>query len=124
MNDLDKSIAHWSLVCYRATTVDCESENEGVVMTLSDYKRFIADCIAVDAGEDCGLTDDELYGVYISWCAMQGHSIDPCKAFWAAMTDLGFHRRRRVNRRYVRPGLRMKGPAAVDYIIASQVSLV
>lgn len=93
-------------------------------MTLSIYRRFISDCIAVDAGEDHGLTDDELYGVYISWCALHGQEIETCKAFWTAMAELGLHRRRRINRRYVRPGLRMTGPAAVDYILASRASLV
>ncbi|MEO5779909.1 MULTISPECIES: hypothetical protein [Arthrobacter] len=92
-------------------------------MTMSDYSRFISDCIAADAGEDHGLTDDELYGVYISWCALRRQIPEPCKAFWAAMAKLGFDERRRINRRYVRPGLRMTGPAAVDYILASRASL-
>ena len=39
------------------------------------------------------------------------------------MSGLGLSERRRVNRRYVRPGLRMTGPAAVDYILSSRPGL-
>lgn len=40
------------------------------------------------------------------------------------MSDLGLHERRRINRRYIRPGLRMTGPAAMDYSLASRPSLI
>ncbi len=93
-------------------------------MTMSDYSRFISDCIDADGAEDHGLTDDELYGVYISWCALHRQVPAPGKAFWAALAQLGFVGRRRIDRRFVRPGLRMRGPAAVDYILASRTSLV
>ncbi|MCU1531025.1 MAG: hypothetical protein JWO49_596 [Arthrobacter sp.] len=93
-------------------------------MATSDFARFISDCIAADAAEDSGLAEDEMYGVYLSWCALHRQTPEPCKAFWAAMSGLGFCERRRINRRYIRPGLRMTGPAAVDYILARRPSLV
>jgi hypothetical protein len=93
-------------------------------MPPSDYARFIPDYIAADPVEDSGLAEDEMYGVYLSWCALNRESPEPCKACWAAMSELGFCERRRINRRYIRPGLRMTGPAAVDYILARRPSQV
>ena len=89
-------------------------------MTSRDFTCFITDCIAADAAGDPGLTEDEMYGVYISWCGLRSLRPEPCGEFWAAMSGLGLSERRRVNRRYVRPGLRMTGPAAVDYILSSR----
>ena len=92
-------------------------------MTSRDFPRFMSDCIAADVAGDRGLTEDEIYGVYISWCVL--HSVLPrtCGEFWAAMSGLGLNERRHTNRRWVRPGLRMTGPAAVDYILASRPCL-
>lgn len=92
-------------------------------MTSGDFARFMSDCIAADVAGDRGLTEDEMYGVYISWCVL--HYVCPrtCREFWTAMSGLGLNERRRIDRRYVRPGLRMTGPAAVDYILASRPGL-
>ncbi|MET3812597.1 hypothetical protein [Arthrobacter sp. UYEF3] len=93
-------------------------------METLDYAHFVQDCIAADTTEDQRLTDDEMYGLYLSWCFL--HHLRPatCKSFWAAMSSLGFHQRRKSKRRYIRPGLRMTGPAAVDYILANRPSLL
>lgn len=93
-------------------------------MQTPDYTRFIQDCIASDDAEDHGLTDDEMYGLFLSWCHLQGQPPTPCKPFWKAMSAHGLRTRRRINRRYVRPGLRMTGPAALDYILANRPSLL
>jgi hypothetical protein len=93
-------------------------------METPDYSRFIQNCLAADGGEDHGLTDDEMYGLFLSWCMLQRQSPTPCKSFWAAMSAHGIHTRRRLNRRYIRPGLRMTGPAALDYILANRPSLL
>jgi hypothetical protein len=93
-------------------------------MGTPDYARFIQDCIAVDGGDDHGLTDDEMYGLFLSWCHLQGQSPTSCKSFRAAMSAHGFYARCRFDRRYIRPGLRMTGPAAVDYILANRPSLL
>lgn len=92
-------------------------------METSNYAHFVQDCIR-DGGEDQGLTEDEMYGVYLSWCLLHRRTPAPCKSFWAAMSLLGLHKRRRINRRYIRPGLRMTGPAAVDYILANRPGLL
>ena len=87
-------------------------------MTASDYNRFVKTCIAADEDPQEGLAEDEMYGVYISWCLLQNERPRPARAFWAAMSGLGLSERRRVAHRFVRPGLRATGPAAVDYILA------
>ena len=92
-------------------------------MTSGDFARFMSDCIAADVAGDRGLTEDEIYGVYISWCVLHCVRPRPCGEFWAAMSGLGLNERRRINRHYVRPGLRMTGPAAVDYVLASRPGL-
>jgi hypothetical protein len=93
-------------------------------MKTPDYARFVQECIAADTPDDHMLTEDQLFGVYLSWCALFGQTPGPCESFWAAMSRLGIHERRGNDQRYLRPGLRMTGPAALDYILASQPSLV
>lgn len=93
-------------------------------METPDYAAFAKDCIANDMTEDQGLTDDELYGLYLSWCILERQAPSSCKALRAAMLRLGFQERRRSGRRCIRPGLRMTGPAAVDYILANRPSLL
>lgn len=93
-------------------------------MSAPSYHRFLADCIVHDPGKQRGLREDEIYGVYLSWCFLNQEQPDSDDAFWAAMRSCGFTRTRRTAGRYVCPGLGMKGPAAVDYILSSQPSLV
>lgn len=93
-------------------------------MENGDYARFVQDCIAADTLDDHMLTEDQLFGVYLSWCALLAQTPESCESFWAAMSRLGVHERRGKDHRYIRRGLRMTGPAALDYILASQPSLV
>jgi hypothetical protein len=84
-----------------------------------DYNRFIQESIVADPAGVHQLTEDEMYGVYLSWCALCRLSPEPCESFWAAMSGLGLYEQHAV-----KPGLRMAGPAALDYILASRPSLV
>jgi len=93
-------------------------------MGTPDYARFVQDCIAADGADDHGLTEDQMYGLYLSWCMLQGQQPAPCESFQAAMSNLGLRARRHTNHRYIRPGLRMTGPAAIDYILATRSSLL
>ena len=95
-----------------------------IKMETPYYRDFVRDCIAHDTTEDQGLTDDEIYGLYLSWCILHRQVPSSCKAFWTAMFSLGFQERRRSGRHFIRPGLRMTGPAAVDYILANRPSLL
>lgn len=85
-------------------------------MADSQYDQFLQEATTFDAGPDSVLGRDSLYGVYTSWCYLS-HSVPrPEDAFWAAM------RQKRI-----RPGrtrLRMKGPAAADYILSSYPGMV
>jgi hypothetical protein len=87
-------------------------------MTPSEYYQFLSECIAADPDTDAGLSEDEMYGLYISWCFLRGVKPQSSKAFWRGMSGLGIRTRRRVDRCFIRPGLRMTGPAAADYILA------
>lgn len=97
---------------------------EGFPMTDSKYTRFLADCITAEPEEASGLTEDEMYGVYVSWCFLNRLNPATPRVFWAAMAQRGHDRRQLDAGRYFRPGLGMTGPAAVDYILSSRPSLV
>ncbi|MDQ0867847.1 hypothetical protein QFZ70_000320 [Arthrobacter sp. V1I9] len=93
-------------------------------METSEYTRFIKDCIAADTAKETGLTEDQLYGVYLSWCGLHRQPPTTCESFSTEMANLGLSARRQDNHRTIWPGLRMTGPAALDYILTSQPSLV
>lgn len=92
-------------------------------MTASTYSLFLADAI-VPAESNHGLTDDELYGVYTSWCPLRREFPASSPVFWAAMRERGMPERGRIAKRVIRRGLRMTGPAAVDYILTSHPSML
>jgi hypothetical protein len=92
-------------------------------MTVPSYRRFLAECIINDPAQQPGLREDEMYGVYLSWCFLNQEQPAPDAAFWAAMSDSGYKKSNTAGRK-VCPGLGMKGPAAVDYILSSQPSLI
>lgn len=93
-------------------------------MGTQKYHHFLAECIVHDPDRQQGLCDDEMYGVYLSWCFLRQEQPGSEDAFWEAMEGLGFTRTSRSDGRYVCPGLGMTGPAALDYILSSQPSLV
>lgn len=94
-------------------------------MTNLMYTQFLAQCIAADPEEDySGLSEDEMYGVFVSWCFLHRREPVTPAVFWAEMAQRGLDRRRLDAGQYFRPGLRMTGPAAVDYILSSQPGLV
>ena len=85
-------------------------------MADTQYDQFLQEATAPDAVSDSVLGRDCLYGVYTSWCSLSQSVPRPEDAFWAAM------RQKRI-----RPGrthLRMKGPAAADYILSSYPRVV
>lgn len=62
--------------------------------------------------------------MYLSWCLLNQKQPASDHAFWAAMSTRGFNRKHDTTGRHICPGLGMKGPAAVDYILTSQPSIV
>jgi hypothetical protein len=93
-------------------------------MSVQNSVRFLSECIACAPGKQPGLSDDEVYGVYLSWCLLNAET--PCSdgSLWAALSQQGYADTQDAPGRRVWPGLAMKGPAAVDYILSSQPSLV
>jgi hypothetical protein len=91
--------------------------------TCLSFGCFIRDCIEIDPTADYGLTGDQLYGVYVSWCHLRLQTPQPCDSFWDALWVLLPRGERGAHDPACWPGLRMTGPAAVDYILASRPAL-
>ena len=80
-------------------------------MATSHFKQFLDEATIAETDTDCPLSADCLYGLYVSWCMLHGLEPRPDATFRSAM------HRRGVDVRH--SGLRMAGPAAVDYILTS-----
>jgi hypothetical protein len=93
-------------------------------MSVPNYTRFLSDCMILDPDRQPGLPEDEIYGVYLSWCILNNEEPGSSKSLWAAMSRHGYAKQPGTAGRYLWSGLTMTGPAAVDYILASQPSLV
>ncbi len=83
-------------------------------MAHSQFDQFLREATYPDQESDWTLDADTFYGLYTSWCYVSHRSPQPEHVFWTAMSQ-------RVN-----PGqcLRMKGPAAADYILCSYPAVV
>ena len=85
-------------------------------MATSHYDQFLQEATASDPASDHGLGRACPSGLYTSWGFLSQTAPRPEDAFWAAMKEKQIHPKRN--------GLRMKGPAAADYILASYPGLV
>lgn len=83
-------------------------------MAQTDFDQFLNEATSNDQESHAALEGDAFYGLYTSWCCVSGKTTHPEHVFWEAM-------RTRVN---PRRGLRMKGPAAADYIMSSYQAVV
>ena len=84
-------------------------------MAVSQFDLFLHEATYLDQTSDSTLDQDRLYGLYTSWCFINQQTPGPESMFWAAMKNK------------IDPacnGLRMKGPAATDYIMTSYPGLV
>lgn len=85
-------------------------------MTYAHFEVFLAQAIDEARDNEAGLSPDELYGVYTSWCLLNKEEPAPPEALWEALAA-----------RRIKPAdnhVGMKGPAATDYIIASAPDLI
>ncbi|AOT04414.1 hypothetical protein [Arthrobacter sp. U41] len=73
--------------------------------------RFLAEATIEGMDDATSLGKDQLYGLYISWCLLHDAAPRPVSGFWAALKS------HRISPG--RTGLRMAGPAATDYILAT-----
>jgi len=85
-------------------------------MANSQFDLFLHEATYSDHVSDSSLDRDRLYGLYTSWCFVNEQPPGTESSFWAAMKHRVSPGRRN--------GLRMKGPAAADYILASYPGLV
>lgn len=83
-------------------------------MAYSQFDRFLQEATYREQESDSTLDPDSFYGLYTSWCSVSHNAPRAEQTFWAAMRDR------------VGPGqdLRMKGPAAAEYILTSYPALV
>ncbi|MEW1810217.1 hypothetical protein AB0284_05875 [Pseudarthrobacter phenanthrenivorans] len=88
-----------------------------------NHRRFLSECIMPAPGKQHGLGEDEMYGVYVSWCLINAQQPASATALRAAVAREG-HRRHHIGGRSEWRDITMTGPAAVDYILSSQPSLV
>lgn len=80
-------------------------------MANSHFQQFLDQATVFDPSNDGGLGPDCLYGLYVSWAALQGLEPKSDQAFRAGMRRCGVA---------LEDGrLRMTGPAAADYILYS-----
>jgi hypothetical protein len=84
-------------------------------MAHSQFDLFLNEATYPDHASGSSLDRDRLYGLYTSWCFINQQSPGTEDSFWSAM-------KHRISSR--RNGLRMKGPAAADYILTSYPGLV
>ena len=89
---------------------NARSEREPTMAT-SHFTQFLDEATIPEFDTDCPLSADCLYGLYVSWCLIHRLEAKPDATFRSAMHRLGIdvHHSR----------LRMVGPAAADYILAS-----
>ena len=86
----------------------------GAIVAHSQFDQFLQEATYIDPEPGTTLDADTLYGLYTSWCLLSRQKPHPEQAFWAAMDQRISPRQR----------LRMKGPAAADYILTSYPAVV
>ncbi len=81
--------------------------------------NFLNECVSRNSGED-GLSFEELYGLYISWCGLTASEPVRARAFRASLRAAGIAPTHRGD---LCRNLMMVGPAARDYIVHSALPL-
>lgn len=79
-------------------------------MAHSHFDQFLREATYSDPDSDSILDGDSLYG----WCCLSGKTPRAERSFWAAMNERVLTGQR----------LKMKGPAAADYILSSYQAVV
>ncbi|WP_104046116.1 hypothetical protein [Arthrobacter sp. ZGTC412] len=83
-------------------------------MAHSQFDQFLQEATYPDPESDRTLDGDSFYGLYTSWCYGSHRTPQAEHVFWTAMNRRGIPGQR----------LRMKGPAAADYILSSYPAMV
>jgi hypothetical protein len=85
-------------------------------MSASHFDRFVAECLATERNAENGLSEDELYGLYTSWCLLDQVTPERPAGLWAALKEHRIEPRKNT--------VGMTGPAAADYIMSSEPDLI
>ncbi|MFK4296730.1 hypothetical protein ABH924_001876 [Arthrobacter sp. GAS37] len=89
-------------------------------MTPPQISQFLQDSIIRDDTNASALDADVFYGLYVSWCSLNRKVPLPDRAFRTALRLAGLRTEKNgKGKKGVFQGLRMTGPAAVDYILNS-----
>jgi hypothetical protein len=80
---------------------------------------FLNECVARDPGAD-GLSLEELYGLYLSWCALEGFAPVRGRTFRTGLRAANIPS---AHCGALYPGLVMAGPAACDYLVHRELPL-
>jgi hypothetical protein len=89
-------------------------------MAKTPLEDFLNECVARDPEGD-GPSMAELYGLYLSWCMLEGSTPVSDKTFRAELRAANISPAHRGGRC---PGLRMAGPAACDYLVHRELPLL
>ncbi|WP_104044360.1 hypothetical protein [Arthrobacter sp. ZGTC412] len=78
-------------------------------MAYTPFDQFLSEATYRDHASDSTIDGDAFYGLYTSWCYVSQNTPQPQHVFWEAMGQR------------ISPGhrLRMRGPAATDYLLNS-----
>ncbi|GAA4036549.1 hypothetical protein GCM10023063_21760 [Arthrobacter methylotrophus] len=88
-------------------------------MSKIPLDNFLNECVCTDSEAD-GLSLEELYGLYLSWCQLRDSEPVDARTLRASLRAAGVapsHRGKAC------PGLVMVGPAACDYIVHRELPL-
>ena len=89
-------------------------------MAKTPLDDFLNECVAPEPDGE-GLSFEELYGLYLSWCGLKGLNPIRGRAFRAGLRAANICPAHRGSRC---PGLMMAGPAARDYLVHRELPLV
>ena len=53
------------------------------------FEAFVREAVSEAPGSDHGLSCDELFGLYTSWCLLSGRQLLPEQALWRALKRQG-----------------------------------
>lgn len=84
-------------------------------VNATNFDLFLSEATTQSLDDPNSIGRDRLYGLYLSWCNVHGITPRPERAFWLGMKTRGHSGNNK--------GLRMRGPAALDYFLTSRSAL-
>lgn len=63
---------------------------------MSHFDDFLRESTSTEPGSETGLDAEELYGLYISWCALSGCPPESAEALWEGPLPPGMSTRDQI----------------------------